>query len=127
MLHGEGVVVAQVRVPDDTNEITQVEELVGKLPEIPGRAVVTLDAVHARHATAELLMKAEMDDIFTIKRNQSTLERKIFKMVLPFLQEAPRHEVEERDRGRIKNWRTWATEANGIDSRQAATAGRHPP
>jgi len=44
-------------------------------------------------------------------------------MVLPFLQEAPHHEAEERGRGRIKNWRTWATAANGIDFRQAATAG----
>jgi len=123
MLHGEGVVVAQVRVPDDTNEIAQVEELVGKLPEIPGRPVVTLDAVHAQHATAELLVKAGMDYIFTIKRNQPTLERKIFELVLPFLQEAPHHEVEERGRGRIKNWMSWATAADGIDFPQATTAG----
>jgi hypothetical protein len=91
MLHGEGVVVAQVRVPEDTNEFTQVEELVGRLPDIPGRPVVTCDTVHAQHATAELLVKAGMDYIFTIKRNQPTLERKIFELVLPFLQEAPHH------------------------------------
>ena len=69
MLQGEGVVVAQVRVPDDTNEITQVEELVGKLPKILGRPAVTLDAVHAQHATAELLVKSGMDYILTIKGN----------------------------------------------------------
>jgi len=44
-----------------------------------------------------------MDYIFTIKRNQPTLERKIFELVIPFLQEAPHHEVEQRGRGRIKN------------------------
>ncbi|WP_261570973.1 ISAs1 family transposase [Frankia gtarii] len=123
MLHGEGVVIAQVRVPDDTNEITQVEELVGKLPDIPGRPAVTLDAVHAQHDTAELLVKAGMDYIMTIKRNQPTLERKIFELILLLLQEAPHHEVGERGHGRIKNWRTWATAADGIDCPHAATAG----
>jgi hypothetical protein len=54
MLQGQALVIAQVRIPDETNEITQVEELVGKLSEIPGGPAVTLDAVHAQHDTAEI-------------------------------------------------------------------------
>ncbi|WP_045875797.1 ISAs1 family transposase [Pseudofrankia sp. DC12] len=123
MLQGQGVVIAQVRVPDDTNEITVVEELVGKLPKIPGTPAVTLDAVHAQHATAELLVKAGLDYILTIKGNQPTLQRKIFELVLPLLQEAPNHEIEERGHGRIKNWMTWTTKADEIDFPHAATAG----
>jgi hypothetical protein len=93
MLQGEGVVIAQVRVPDDTNEITQVEELIGKLPKIPGRPAVTLDAVHAQHNTAVLLVKAEMDYILTINGNQPTLERSVssrsFSGCAPALQPGP--------------------------------------
>ncbi|WP_238431148.1 ISAs1 family transposase [Frankia nepalensis] len=123
MLQGKGVVVAQVRVPDDTNEITQVADLVGKLPETLGRPAVTLDAVHTQHDTTDVVVKAGMDYVLTIKGNQPTLERQTFERILPLLQEPPHHEAEERGHGRIKKWRTWATNADGIDFPHAATAG----
>jgi hypothetical protein len=52
MIHGVGVTVAQIQVPDDTNEITQVQTLLAGIPEIPHstRVMVTIDAAHAtRH------------------------------------------------------------------------------
>ena len=51
MLHQEKVIIAQHRIPDDTNEITQVEELLD--PVDLTDAVVTADAAHAQHDTAE--------------------------------------------------------------------------
>ncbi len=46
MFHREGVVVAQTQVPDGTNEITQVENLLENIATAPGRTIVTLDAAH---------------------------------------------------------------------------------
>jgi hypothetical protein len=51
MIHGKGVTVAQTRVPDGTNEITQVEPVLAGLATDPGQPVViTLDALcRVRH------------------------------------------------------------------------------
>ncbi len=47
LVHGQGVTVAQVRVPDGTNEITQVEPLLaGLAPGAGQQVVVTVDAAH---------------------------------------------------------------------------------
>jgi hypothetical protein len=45
LLHEEKVIIAQGRIPDQTNEITQVQELLD-LVDLTG-AVVTADAAHA--------------------------------------------------------------------------------
>lgn len=48
MIHEAGVTVAQVQVPADTNEITQVKALMEEVPNRVGeRVVVTMDAAHA--------------------------------------------------------------------------------
>ena len=54
MLHDEAVTVAQVRVPDGTNEITQADALLDAL-KIPGgeSVLVTIDAAHTQRETAE--------------------------------------------------------------------------
>jgi hypothetical protein len=56
MLHREAVTIAQVRVPDGTNEITQADAILDT-PEIPaGESVlVTLDAAHTQRETAETI------------------------------------------------------------------------
>src|SRR6266702_6351319 len=53
MLHREAVTIAQVRVPDGTNEITQAETLLDAagIPEGES-ALVTLDAAHTQRETA---------------------------------------------------------------------------
>jgi hypothetical protein len=53
MLHEEKVIIAQHRIPDDTSEITQVEELLD--PVDLTDAVVTADAAQAQHDTAEYI------------------------------------------------------------------------
>src|SRR5206468_11721312 len=54
MLHREAVTIAQLRVPDGTNEITQADAILDTV-EIPaGESVlVTLDAAHIQRETAE--------------------------------------------------------------------------
>ncbi|HEY4342695.1 MAG TPA: ISAs1 family transposase [Steroidobacteraceae bacterium] len=52
MIHEEGITIAQVKVPDDTNEITQAGALLDALPVPEGDPVVfTLDAAHTQVET----------------------------------------------------------------------------
>ncbi|MDT3440574.1 ISAs1 family transposase [Pseudofrankia sp. BMG5.37] len=114
MIHGEGVVVAQTQVPDDTNETTQVENLVKILKHKRGRTIATADAAHTQFRTAILLHKRGIDYVLTVKRNQPTLYRQVFERCLPLLQQTPGHDEEERSHGRIKRWTTWTTTAEDI-------------
>jgi predicted transposase YbfD/YdcC len=125
VLHDEAVTVAQVRVPDGTNEITQAEAIL-EAAEIPAgkSALFTMDAAHAQRETAEAIGgKPGFGYVVTVKGNQPALQRAVFDAVLPLLREAPHDVVEERGRGRIKKWSCWITGADGIDfphARQAA-------
>jgi hypothetical protein len=76
VLHGSGMVVAQVAVESKTNEIPQVEPLLDGL-DLRG-AVVTADALHTQKKTARYLVKEkEADYVFTVKDNQPTLRQDI--------------------------------------------------
>jgi predicted transposase YbfD/YdcC len=124
LLHDKAVTIAQVRVPDGTNEITQVDALLNAA-EIPeGEAVlVTLDAAHTQRETAESIAgKPGWDYLMTVKGNQPALQRQVFDKILPLLREAPHDVVEERSRGRIKKWSCWITGAEGIDFPHASQA-----
>ena len=57
MLHEEKVIIAQHRIPEDTNEITQVKELLDAV-DLDG-AVVTADAAHAQRETADYIAGQE--------------------------------------------------------------------
>ena len=125
MLHREVVTIAQVRVPDGTNEFTQAETLLDAagIPEGES-ALVTLDAAHTQRETAEYIGgKPGWDYLMTVKGNQPSLQREVFDKILPLLPEPPHHVTEEHSRGRIKRWSCWITGAEGIDfpdARQAA-------
>ncbi|WP_083390769.1 ISAs1 family transposase [Parafrankia soli] len=121
MFHREGVVVAQTQVPDGTNEITQVENLLENIAITPGQTIVTLDAAHTQRETALYLQKRGIDYLMNVKGNQPTLHAKVFSRCLPLLQEDPGNVVEERSHGRIIRWTTWTTTADGIDFPNAAT------
>lgn len=72
ILHKEGVVVAQKKVRDKTNEIPMVEELLKPL-DIKG-AIVTLDALHTQKKTAAYIVeKKKADYVLVAKDNQKTL------------------------------------------------------
>jgi len=76
VVHGSGVVVAQRRVPDKTNEITNVEPLLSEV-DLRG-AVVTADAMHAQKKTARHLVEDKQADyVVTVKDNQPTMREDI--------------------------------------------------
>jgi predicted transposase YbfD/YdcC len=125
MIREEGITVAQVRVPDGTNETTQAGALLDALP-IPESdpAVITLDAAHTQRETAEAITKRPgWNYVMTVKGNQPTLQRAVFDTVLPFLKEKAGDIMEERSRGQRKTWSCWTADAEAIDFpgiRQAA-------
>ena len=129
MLHREGITIAQVRVPDDTNEITQADAILDMAGIPEGESVlVTLDAAHTQRETAETIGgKPGWDYLMTVKGNQPSLQREVFDEILPLLRETPHDVMEEHDRGRIRRRSCWITSAEGIDfphARQAAIIRR---
>lgn len=73
ILHKEGVIVAQKKVRDKTNEIPMVKELLKPL-DIEG-AIVTLDALHTQKKTATYIVeKKKADYVLVAKDNQKSLK-----------------------------------------------------
>jgi predicted transposase YbfD/YdcC len=129
MLHREAVTIAQVRVPDGTNEITQADTLLDAAGIPEGEPVlVTIDAAHTQRETAVTIGgKPGWDYLMTVKGNQPSLQRAVFDAVLPLLAGTPHHVMEERSRGRIRRRSCWITGAGEIDfphARQAAVIRR---
>lgn len=77
MIHGVGVTIAQIRVPDGTNEITQVAALLAAIPaEKSTRVILTVDTAHTQRDTAEhISAELDFDYIMTVKGNQPTLHK----------------------------------------------------
>jgi predicted transposase YbfD/YdcC len=117
MIHDLGVTIAQVAVPGDTNEITQVENLLDALPIDEDQPVlVTMDAAHTQRDTAEHIAgKRGFDYIAAIKGNQPTFQQAVIDAVIPVLNNDPEWDMTERGHGRINRWRTWAADAGTID------------
>lgn len=117
MLHDEAVTIAQVRVPDGTNEITQVEHLLNGVT-VPGdaRVAVTFDAAHTQRETAEYVKgKRDFDYLMTVKGNQPALQKEVINKCKSLLTGAAHDVVEGRGHGRINRWSCWITDAKGID------------
>lgn len=125
MIHGLGVTIAQVHVPAETNEITQVENLLDTLPVRAGeRVVVTMDAAHTQRGTAEhIVAERGFTYVMCVKGNQPTLLGAVFTRCLPLLRDEPGHIVEERGHGRVNRWSTWIADATGINFPHARTIG----
>jgi len=76
VIHKEGIVVAQQRVDEKTNEIKHVKPLLKSL-DMKG-AVVTADALLTQREIADYVVKKKKADyVFTVKGNQKTLEEDI--------------------------------------------------
>lgn len=57
MIHQWGVPIAQIKVPEGTNEITQVKALLDPVTVPEGqRVLVTMDAAHTQRDTAGYLV-----------------------------------------------------------------------
>lgn len=125
MIHRVGVTVAQIRVPDGTHEITQVDTLLAAIPQVPPgtHVILTVDAAHTQRATAEHVHERGFDYLMTIKGNQPTVQKEVLDRCRPLVATAPAHIVEERAHGRINRWSTWMTDATGIDFPHATQLG----
>lgn len=112
MLHDQAVVISQIRVPDDTTEVTQVKALLDPV-DLAG-AVVTGDAAHTQAATASYLQRRGADYALTLKGNQPHL----LDAVVAKLSAAANlgcHLDIEHTRGRIVHRQIWTADAAGID------------
>lgn len=116
-VHGDGLMIAQLRVPDETNETTQAEALLSALPISPDEpALITVDAAHTQVETAEAIKKRPAwNYLMTLKGNQPSLMRSAFDILAPLTSGKPDDVVEEYKRGQYKIWRLWAADATGID------------
>ena len=76
VLHADGTVVAQTRVPDKTNEIKSVRPLLDGR-QVQG-AVITGDAIFTQHEIAKYIVEEKQADyLFVVKDNQPTLRKDI--------------------------------------------------
>jgi len=129
VLHEEKAVIAQVRVPDDTTESTQVKALLDNVDL--ENAVVTADAAHSGTQTAQYIAgKAEdggreSDYFLYVKGNTPSLQRACFDAVQASGEgRAPDHTELDRSHGRTVRRSIWVTGAGGIDFPQATRVAR---
>ena len=110
------LVLGQLSVPEKTNEITAIPELLDHLAEtdqLKG-ALVTIDAMGCQVAIADKIVEHQADYLLALKGNQPTLEAE----VADFFQSAPAQDVVsksvvEKGHGRIET-RTY-TASSKID------------
>jgi hypothetical protein len=116
MLHEDAVTIAQVRVPDGTNEITQVKALAEAAGITAGESsLFTFDAAHANKDMAGAIGGTPgWDYLVKVKTDKPALYKKAKEKIISVLGEAPHHVMTDRSRGRIKTWSCWVTDADGI-------------
>ena len=109
--YGDGVIIAQTRIPDDTTETTQVRALLDTV-DLTG-AVVTADAAHASRETAAYIAgERGADYLLTVKGNTPGLQRAIFdKIQAECDSAAPDHADTDRSHGRTVRRSLWAAAA----------------
>lgn len=73
-----GVVLGQVAVDDKSNEIPALQTLLDAFDL--SSVVVTADAMHTQTQTAQLILDADGDYVFTVKGNQPTLYAQLKNM-----------------------------------------------
>ncbi len=119
MLHEEKVIIAQHPIPDDTDQITQVRELLDPV-DLAG-AVVTADAAHAQRETAAYIAGPaedggrESDYFLFVKGNQPGLQRAVYDLIQAAARESPDHVEIDYSHGRIIKRSMWVTDAGGMD------------
>ena len=79
LAHGIGAVIGQVAVTAKSNEIPAVRELLKAFADLAG-AVITIDALHTQHDTAQAVLSREADYVMTVKGNMPTLYRQLKKL-----------------------------------------------
>jgi predicted transposase YbfD/YdcC len=128
MLHEQKVIVAQHAIPEDTNEITEVRQLLDPV-DLAG-AVVTGDAAHAQRQTAAYIAGAageggrESDYFLFVKANQPSLQLAIYDAVQHDGPREPDHTEMDYGHGRIIRRSIWVTDAGNLDFPHAARVAR---
>ena len=78
LAHGIGAVLGQVAVDEKSNEIPAVRELLKAFASLAG-VVITIDALHTQHDTAQVILERRADYVMTVKANMPTLYRQLKK------------------------------------------------
>jgi predicted transposase YbfD/YdcC len=78
LAHGIGAVPGQVAVDEKSSEIPAVRELLTAFAGLAG-AVITIDAMHTQHDTAQAILARQADYVMTVKANMPTLYRQLKK------------------------------------------------
>jgi predicted transposase YbfD/YdcC len=79
LAHGIGAVLGQVAVDAKSNEIPAVRELLKAFADLAG-AVLTIDAMHTQHDTAQAILGRGADYVMTVKGNMPTLYKRLKKL-----------------------------------------------
>jgi len=79
LAHGIGAVLGQVAVEEKSNEIPAVRDLLKAFASLAG-AVITIDAMHTQHDTAQAILARQADYVMTVKANMPTLYRQLKKL-----------------------------------------------
>src|ERR1700728_271862 len=74
LAHGIGAVLGQVAVDAKSNEIPAVRDLLKAFGSLAG-VILTLDAMHTQHDTANASLARQADYVMTVKANMPTLCR----------------------------------------------------
>lgn len=116
MLQVKGITIAQVRVPDETNETTQVKALARQADIRDGEYVLaTLDAAHCNKETAKFIGgKPGWDYLITVKTDKPTLYREAKEILSPLLGSDPGSVMAEHSHGVIKTWSCWTSTAENV-------------
>jgi predicted transposase YbfD/YdcC len=79
LAHGIGAVLGQVAVEAKSNEIPAVRDLLKAFASLAS-AVITIDAMHTQHDTAQVILGQGADYVMTVKANMPTLYKKLKKL-----------------------------------------------
>ena len=79
LAHGIGAVLGQVAVDEKSNEIPAVRELLKAFADLAG-VVLTIDALHTQHDTAQVILDRGADYVMTVKGNMPTLHKQLKKL-----------------------------------------------
>jgi predicted transposase YbfD/YdcC len=79
LAHGMGAVLGQAAADARSNEIPAVRELLQAFADLAG-VVVTIDALHTQHDTAQLILDRGADYVMTVKGNMPTLYKQLKKL-----------------------------------------------
>jgi predicted transposase YbfD/YdcC len=122
MRHDTATVIAQVRVPSGTTEVTQIAALLDPI-DITGM-IITADAAHPSTDTAAYLRKRDADYVLTVKGNKPALLADICHRLPAATPEAAAHTDTEHRGGHLIRRQIWTAPAEGIDFPDAAIVFR---